>query len=49
MFQLGEQMRPFILQQNEIGNDYTAVSLLKNDQEILKFPLNPRFKKKAEA
>lgn len=37
-------MKPFVIMQDEIGSEYGAVCLLKNQQETLKFPLNAKEK-----
>ena len=40
MFSFGEQMKPTVILQSEIGSEFTAISLQRKDQQVLPFPLN---------
>ena len=40
MFSFGEQMKPTVILQSEIGSEFTAISLQKKDQQALPFPLS---------
>ena len=40
MFSFGEQMKPTVILQSEIGSEFTAISLQKKDQRALAFPLS---------
>lgn len=39
MFSLGEQMRPVVTYESEIGPEFTAIALQRQDQKVSAFPL----------
>jgi hypothetical protein len=41
MFSLGEQMKPTITYQDDIGPEYTAVSFMRLNNQAVTFPLKP--------
>ena len=48
MFSFGEQMKPTVILQSEIGSEFTAISLQKKDQQALPFPLSLEKLQKSE-
>jgi len=48
MFSFGEEMKPTVILQSEIGSEFTAISLQKKDQQALPFPLSLEKLQKSE-